>query len=322
MTSFASRLKSLRKDRNLRQIDLANNMGMVQTTIANYEQGTRFPDEATLLRIADFFNVSLDYLLARTDIRIKNEDIMYSDTYEQGSREENMELSSLQKDYLNAVIIGDRNLASRLILDSVKDKYSARDVYMHVLERSLKEVGRLWEMNIIDVSQEHYISNVTQQIMSQLYPYFSFQDRNKRSCVSLSVSGEFHNIGIRMVTDFLESAGWDTYYLGSDIPSQNVIRAIQDRKADMLAISATMAFNIDAVSGLIKGVRSARGCKNVRIIVGGRAFNLNKQLWRVVDADGYAESADKAVALAAQPAGGLSNGTWEGRIEMYESRQD
>lgn len=298
ISSFSARLKRLRKDKNLRQIDIARTLGLAQTTIANYEQGTRFPDENTLLQIADFFNVSLDYLLARTDISINNEYIMYKDSSEQKDIYENAEFALLQKEYFNCVLNGNKQLAARLILDSVKDKSDARNIYFYVMEHSLKEVGRLWEMNILDISQEHYFSNVTHQIMSRLYPYFTSGDKNGHSCVSLSVSGEFHNIGVRMVTDFLEGEGWDSYYLGSDIPTQNVIRAVQDRKADMLLISATMAFNLDAVSGLIKAIRSSKGCSNVKAIVGGRAFNMNRQLWKVVDADGYASTAEEAVRVA------------------------
>jgi MerR family transcriptional regulator, light-induced transcriptional regulator len=298
MTNFASRLKRIRRDRNLRQVDLANILGLAQTTVANYEQGTRFPDEVILSKIADIFNVSLDFLLARTDIRLNNEEIMYNDTPAENVIPESIELSLFQKEYFHAVLTGNKNLAVQMILDSVKNKYSVKDIYFHVLERSLKEVGRLWEMNILDVSQEHYISNVTKHIMSRLFSYFNFERKNGYSCVSLSVNGEFHNIGISMVTDFLEAEGWDTYYLGSDIPTQNVIRALEDRKADLLAISAAMAFNLDAVTGLIKAVRSSKGCKDVRIMAGGRIFNINKQLWKVVGADGYADTAEKAVTTA------------------------
>lgn len=298
INSFASRLKRIRKDKNLRQVDLASSLGLAQTTIANYEQGTRFPDEKTLSQIADFFNVSLDYLLARTDIRLNNEDIMYKDITQQICINENTEFSTLQREYFNHVLNGEKHLAVQLILDAVRQNMSVKDIYFYVLERSLKEAGHLWEMNIIDVSQEHYFSNVTQRIISQLYPYFDTKEKRGHTCVSLSVNGEFHNIGVSMVTDFLEAEGWNTYYLGSDIPTQNVIRALQDRKANLLAISATMAFNLDAVTSLIGAVRSSRGCRNVKVMVGGRAFNINKQLWKVVDADGYAGSAEEAIKIA------------------------
>ena len=297
ISNLGDRLKKIRKDKNLRQIDLANSLGLAQTTIANYEQGTRFPNEKTLSQIADFFNVSLDYLLGRTDTFINNEDIIYKGIYRKSDIYENTEFLLLQKKYFDFVLNGDKDLAAQLILDSARHKFSVKDIYFYVLESSLKEVGRLWEMNIMDISQEHYFSNVTQQIMSQLYPYINTKEKNGYSCVSLSVNGDFHNIGVRMVTDLLEAEGWKTYYLGSNIPTQNVIKAVKDRKANMLVISATMAFNLDSVSNLIKAVHSAKECKNIKIIVGGRAFNIDKHLWKTVGADGYASTAEETVKL-------------------------
>ncbi len=47
MAVFASRLRELRTQRKLRQKDLAAKLGVAQTTVANYEQGSRFPGETT-----------------------------------------------------------------------------------------------------------------------------------------------------------------------------------------------------------------------------------------------------------------------------------
>ncbi len=61
------RLKSLREDKGLSQYNLAKSLGYSRGQIANYEQGTRRPDPDTLQRLADFFNVSVDYLLGRAN---------------------------------------------------------------------------------------------------------------------------------------------------------------------------------------------------------------------------------------------------------------
>ncbi|MFW6238346.1 MAG: HD domain-containing phosphohydrolase [Halanaerobiales bacterium] len=66
MTKFADRLRKLRKSKDLRQVDLAEKLGFARTTIANYEQNNRIPGPQTLCQLADFFDVSLDYLLGRT----------------------------------------------------------------------------------------------------------------------------------------------------------------------------------------------------------------------------------------------------------------
>lgn len=61
------RLKELRKSRGISQVKLAMDLGLNQNTISRYETGAHEADHATLIRIADYFNVSIDYLLERTN---------------------------------------------------------------------------------------------------------------------------------------------------------------------------------------------------------------------------------------------------------------
>ena len=61
------RLKEIRKQRGITQLKLAMDLNISQNTISRYETGEREADYTTLIRLADYFNVSLDYLLERTD---------------------------------------------------------------------------------------------------------------------------------------------------------------------------------------------------------------------------------------------------------------
>lgn len=64
-----NRIKDLREDRDLRQTDVAEATGIDQRTLSNYETGKTNPDSFALIRLADFFDVSIDYLLGRTNLR-------------------------------------------------------------------------------------------------------------------------------------------------------------------------------------------------------------------------------------------------------------
>ena len=64
-----NRIKDLREDRDLRKTDVAEATGIDQRTLSNYETGKTNPDSFALIRLADFFDVSIDYLLGRTNLR-------------------------------------------------------------------------------------------------------------------------------------------------------------------------------------------------------------------------------------------------------------
>ena len=61
------RLKSLRKEKQISQLKLALDLNMSQNTISRYETGEREPGFNELINIANYFNVSIDYLLEQTD---------------------------------------------------------------------------------------------------------------------------------------------------------------------------------------------------------------------------------------------------------------
>lgn len=62
------RLKELREKSGISQLKLAMDLNMNQNSISRYENGVREADYATLIKFADYFNVSIDYLLERTGI--------------------------------------------------------------------------------------------------------------------------------------------------------------------------------------------------------------------------------------------------------------
>lgn len=67
--NLSERLKELRKERNLRQEDIAAALRLGISTYCRYEQGKREPTASVLINIADYYNVSVDYLLGRRERR-------------------------------------------------------------------------------------------------------------------------------------------------------------------------------------------------------------------------------------------------------------
>ncbi|MBQ7225481.1 MAG: helix-turn-helix transcriptional regulator [Clostridia bacterium] len=69
-----NRIKDLREDRDLRQSDLSKATGIDQRTISNYETGKTNPDSEALIKLADFFNVSIDYLVGRVHFDLPSDE--------------------------------------------------------------------------------------------------------------------------------------------------------------------------------------------------------------------------------------------------------
>jgi methanogenic corrinoid protein MtbC1 len=136
--------------------------------------------------------------------------------------------------------------------------------------------------------------------MSQLYPHIFASEKGAGTLVSTCVAGDLHEIGLRMVTDFFEMDGWNTFYLGANMPLQAVVDTVVQRRAEVLAISATITFHLRAVALLIGAVRAHPECVRVKILVGGYPFLVAPELWRTLGADGSAQGAQQAAVLAAR----------------------
>lgn len=265
---LAIRIKELRKKSGYTQKELAHLLGIGQTTVANYEQGTRIPDTEKLNKIADLFDITLDYLLGRTGNKSPVNKVV---------KRKEIEIVSVQKIYLDYLLKGDSYKARNCILSLYEEGIEIENIYFNLLEKVMKEVGILWEKGIIDVWKEHFISEVTIDIMREL----KFREKKKSNMsptiIALNPGAEMHNIGLRMISDLLEIRGFHVIYLGSNVPIQSLIKAIEVEKPKFIMISVTLQHHIDSATYMISAIKDYFGVKSPKIFIGGFAFcNVDK----------------------------------------------
>lgn len=202
------------------------------------------------------------------------------------------------REYLDLLLAGNRKEAAQLIKKLVNEGTAIKDIYEHVFQKTQYEVGALWQTNQITVAHEHYCTAATQLIMSQLYPKIFAMEKNDKRLVACSVAEDLHEIGIRMVTDFFEMEGWDTYYLGANIPDSHLIESIKENDPDVVAISVTLPLHISKAKNLIKKLRHHHEFEHLKIMVGGYPFKVVPDLWQKIGADASAGSAYDAIETA------------------------
>jgi MerR family transcriptional regulator, light-induced transcriptional regulator len=285
VADFAERLRILRTKKGWRQRDLAARLGVAQTTIANYEQGTRFPDEAVLRAVADLFEASLDYLLGRSDVA------------EPASRQREPlpirpALPESAGRYLDLVLAGRGDEAVAYAL-SAAGTGDPREVYLGILAPALEEIGSRWDAGAVDVAQEHYASGVTRSAMERLRAGFP-QSRQSPRVVCVAAGIDQHDTGLRMVADFFALEGWSVYYLGTAVPAASVVDAVARVGADLLAVSVTQAAFVDAAAAVVSAVRSRT---RARVLAGGKALSGDASYRDRIGADGFASDAREAVQV-------------------------
>ncbi len=197
-------------------------------------------------------------------------------------------VGQLTSRYLLALLEGDRQKATQLLLGAVRDGWSLLDLYSRVLTPALQEVGRLWVTNEITIAEEHFATATTKLVMPQLRSAFPSQESNGKTVLAASVSENHHDLGLQMITDIFELHGWRTIALGANVPIVDFVQAAEAFDADLLLISAALASQVPIVQETIAAIRNYAPTADTKVIVGGAAFLSAPELAEQCDADGYA----------------------------------
>ncbi|MBT8442812.1 MAG: cobalamin-dependent protein [Gammaproteobacteria bacterium] len=204
--------------------------------------------------------------------------------------------------YLQQVLEGNVAGAIDTVKNAARSGLSAAEVYLDVLLPAQREIGRLWHLGDITIPEEHLVTATTQRAMSVVSNAAADVAPNGKTMVAAAVAGNAHDVGLRAVADLFQLQGWRAIFVGSDIPSGELPNSLTYFEADVLLLSATLSTQIQKVAETIRVIRD-RCERDVKIIVGGAAFDEAPDLWRRVGSDGYSQTIDGAIELGSRLVG-------------------
>lgn len=178
---------------------------------------------------------------------------------------------NIHSDFLNGLLEGNRRVCSEIIFQQLNGGIAIKDLYECIMKPALYKVGELWEFNKISVATEHLASAIVEAILNELYPQVITKAKNKGKVIVSCVEKEHHQIGVKMVSDIFESHGWNSYLLGANTPTVDLISFAKTIKPDVIAISISLYFHLPMLEMMIQKIRVE--FSETPIIVGGQAFS-------------------------------------------------
>lgn len=179
--------------------------------------------------------------------------------------------TEIQQNFLKQLLAGNRLECSLIVNKLMNEDVSVQIIYDDLLKKTLYTVGELWEYNKISVATEHLASAIVEGILNEVYlkvvSNFSIHKNVLFSCVE----NEFHQIGIKMISDIFEMNGWRSYFLGANVPTKEVLLYSKTIPIDLIAISFSIYFHLPDLINLIKKFRVE--FPDMLILVGGQGFN-------------------------------------------------
>lgn len=191
--------------------------------------------------------------------------------------------------YMESLFQHNTRRTLRLIQEFSEKGIPLNDIYVEILAESMRRVGDLWHTAKISVDTEHYCTSVTQMAMAQMYPALFEHERKNKTLLCACPGTELHEMGARMVADLFENDGWDSIYLGAAVPEDAMLDAVAENHPDLIALSVTMPQHLMACRDLVSAIR--KQYPDIKIAVGGKAFESTHALWKQWPVDIYTQDA-------------------------------
>ncbi len=205
----------------------------------------------------------------------------------------------LYQDFVQALIRGDKHKVLQLGKEAVGSSEELTSFYLQVLQPAMYAVGEMWERGEISVAKEHLASALINRLMAMQYiDLIRPREKKRGKAIVSAASNEFHEIGATMVANCLELDGWDVEYLGANMPLDELLLYVAAHEPDILALSVSMPFNLQAVQDVIHTISTWEARPRPKVIVGGLAFRELPDLGEQIGADGYAADCSQAVQIA------------------------
>lgn len=206
----------------------------------------------------------------------------------------------IQQEFFSAILDGNHYQALSIADKSITSWEDLSIFFLDIIQTSMYKIGNLWERGEIGVDREHLASAVVARVMAVLYTKMAKKMVNKGKALITAAPNEFHQIGAWMISDLLEFDGWETKYLGANLPIKDLMDLLRSFQPHLLAISITMPFNISQAQEMIAQARNIPTLPNMKIMVGGAIVNSFPEICKELKADGTARDAREAVLLARQ----------------------
>lgn len=206
-------------------------------------------------------------------------------------------LAELKEQYLRAQLAGDRREAVRLVVEEglANRGASVVDLQSHVIGAAQDEIGRLWQMNLVTIAQEHMATAISQVSLAALFERARVAKPVDRKILVACVEGELHDLPARLVSDLLEIEGFDVRFLGANVPHEDLVAMIRDERPALIGLSVTMSFNLKSLREAVSRVRVVT---DAPIFIGGHALAWSPGIDRELGIHAAGSTPDQVLATA------------------------
>jgi 5-methyltetrahydrofolate--homocysteine methyltransferase len=199
-------------------------------------------------------------------------------------------------DLYDAILNGNAKKAHAATQSALAAGASPMQLIREGMMPAMDEVGRLFESEEYFVPELLLAGRAMKSAMELLRPLMAASGQKLSTTVLIgTVEGDLHDIGKNLVASMLEGSGFEVIDLGADVPAERFVSAVEERKPQVVCLSALLTVTMPAMKTTIEALQSAGLRNRVKVLVGGAPVTL--QYANEIGADGYSDNAGGAVSL-------------------------
>jgi methanogenic corrinoid protein MtbC1 len=175
--------------------------------------------------------------------------------------------TGVSDEFREALMAGDQLQAELIALEAVATGMPVADLYVDVITPALCAVGTGWERGELSVADEHLATGIVEWIMSRVAGSATRLPVRSRDRILLAGAElEGHVVGLRMLADLVEGAGFDVRYLGAAVPVDALIEIVSRLHPRIVALSASSA---TPTAPLLEAVEALTRIEGLDVLLGG-----------------------------------------------------
>ena len=197
----------------------------------------------------------------------------------------------------DAVMDGDIPGAPAAVQAALDGGLDAETILRDGMIAAMTRVGELYECGDYYVAEMFTSAKALQAALTVLRPMLQQSQVQATGTVVIgTVKGDMHDIGKNLVTMMLEGAGYAVHDLGADVHPSRFVAAVEEVHPDLVALSALLTTTMPSMQATLDALATAGLRERVKVMIGGAP--VNEEYAEHIGADGYAQDASQAVALA------------------------
>lgn len=206
--------------------------------------------------------------------------------------------SSFLDVYLPPLLAGNRVECREIAATILKQSDDATNVLFELIWPAMERVEKLFRQDRINAATESMATRINRTIADQIQVHFRRSEANGKRILIACAPGEPEELGAQMCADLFEARGWQVYFVGGGVPNDEICSLVGQLRPDTLLVFGTQPAGVPAIRHLIEMIREIGIHPTMNIMVSGGVFSRADGLWKEVNADLFARSAQHALMLA------------------------